>query len=266
MGQAISLILDWADSSEATSYDYCIDAFADGSCVGSWYTTGAASQVGPLSLSISLTYEWQVRANNGVGGITYANSGVTWTFSTTNFPINYRNYLPLLSRPDPFPGGTIIEGFEGGVVPPTSWTTINNNPRQNWRLGPYGFPHTGSFYADVEYDSELEDQDEILLSPYFTTNGGSISLYSSGSSYWCRDTHDNCDLQVWLVRDAWDAGSGNDVFLGLAENDWLSNFTYYLSTFDFTAYVAGGQTVRIALRYIGNDGAEVTLDDITINY
>ena len=45
MGQPTSLVLDWADSSGATSYDYCIDAFADGSCVGSWYTTGGPARL-----------------------------------------------------------------------------------------------------------------------------------------------------------------------------------------------------------------------------
>ncbi len=50
-------------------------------------------------LSAGLTYEWQVRANDGVGGTTYANSGVTWTFTTTATPLNQFTYLPLIVRP-----------------------------------------------------------------------------------------------------------------------------------------------------------------------
>jgi hypothetical protein len=68
------------------------------------------------------------------------------------------------------------------------------------------------------------------------------------------------------VKGTWDAGSGDDVFLGNAEADWPANWTYALSSFDFTPYVTGGQTIKIAFRYYGYDGAEVELDNITIIY
>ncbi len=244
-GQSTNLTLDWGDSSDAEHYQYCYDTAASGSCTGSWTSTGTTSQAGPLSFSSSTTYRWQVKAINGPY-TTYANSDTMWTFTTGS-------------------GGTITQGFEGGVMPPSGWTRQIINTSYTWKIDSY-FPHAGSYYANVFYNENFIPQDEVLFSPSFTTSGGSVTFYSGGNLYWCRETYNNCNLEVWVVKGSWDAGSGDDVLLGLGDSAWTSTWSYALSNFNFTPYVTGGQTIKIGFRYFGDDGAEIMLDDITINY
>jgi len=162
------------------------------------------------------------------------------------------------------PQDSIFEGFEGGVMPPSGWTHIQANPNSTWQIASSN-PHSGSYNAGVLYDPALLDQDEVLLSPTFVADSGNVSLWSLGSLYWCRDTYDNCDLEVWFVNGNWDAGGGDDVYLGLADNGWSDTWVWSYSTFDFSPF-ASGSPARIAFRYVGNDGAEVGLDDIFIDF
>jgi hypothetical protein len=80
--QPTSLILDWGDSSGATSYAYCYDTSNDNACSG-WTSTGATSQASITGLSLNTTYYWQVWATNA-SGTTYADGSSTdyWSFTT----------------------------------------------------------------------------------------------------------------------------------------------------------------------------------------
>jgi hypothetical protein len=155
-------------------------------------------------------------------------------------------------------GGTMAEGFESGVMPPPGWTRVQTNPSQTWQIEP-NLRHSGTYSAHVLYDPALQDQDEWLLSPAFNAWTGQVSLWSFGSLYWCRDTYDNCDLEVWLVVGA--LGGGDDVNLGTADQYWTASYTWSFSAFN---YVSDGSLTRVGLRYAGNDGAEVGVDDIVI--
>jgi uncharacterized repeat protein (TIGR01451 family) len=154
---------------------------------------------------------------------------------------------------------SISESFEAGVVPPSGWTLIQTNPNETWKIAANG-PHSGTYYANVKYDF---NQDEVLLSPTFTAVAGHVCLWSFGNLYWCRDTYDNCDLEVWFVNGSW--GGSDDVYLGKTDNDWTGTWQWSDSTFDFSSY-ASGSPARIALRYVGNDGAQIGVDDIIITY
>jgi len=153
------------------------------------------------------------------------------------------------------------EGFEDGAVPPAGWTHVANNPNQTWKLYTTR-PHTGAYAANVVYDPALIPQDEWLLSPETPLVEGTLSLWSFGSLYWCRDTYDNCDLNVWLV--VGDVGGGDDVFVGKADGDWTSSYTWSQSVFNLTPLLPGGP-VRIGLQYAGLDGAQIALDDIVLD-
>ena len=50
-----------------------------------------------------------------------------------------------------------------------------------------------------------------------------LSLWSMGSVYWCRDTYDNCDIEAWLVVGA--VGGGDDILLGEVDGTWTASWT-----------------------------------------
>jgi hypothetical protein len=163
------------------------------------------------------------------------------------------------------PGGPaeilIDEGFEGGVIPPTDWTHIQNNP-YSWEIAVYD-PHSGLYNAHVEYDPALVQQHEWLLSPEFDLAEGQLTFWSMGSLYWCRDDFDNCDLEVWIVVGP-DPEDGDDVFVGIADGDWPYTWEWGMSSFDLTPLLPGGP-VRIGFEYVGIDGAEIGLDDVVLD-
>ena len=175
------------------------------------------------------------------------------------------SFIPTLLK---FPIPTIIQGFEGGVMPPSGWTRAGSNPF-SWDITSEWFSHSGSYYAHVLPDPAHGAQNEILFSPAFVTTGGTVSFFSASNSVYCYLNDNACDLEIWVVKGSWDAGSGNDIKLGTVDALWDFSFSYFPATFDFTPYVTGGQTIRIAFRYVGTAGqqaAEVLLDDILITY
>ncbi len=154
----------------------------------------------------------------------------------------------------------ITEGFEGGAVPPLGWTAVVTNASYTWELGTG--PHSGTYNAVVFYDPALVPQDEWLVSSPFTLTEAYLSLWSLGSVYWCRDDYDNCDLNVWIVVGP-DVGDGDDIYVGTADADWPANWTWAESFFDLTSLLPGGN-VRLGFQYEGLDGAQISLDDITL--
>lgn len=158
--------------------------------------------------------------------------------------------------------GQVYQGFEGGVVAPIGWEVESTNTTNTWKVATAGSVYTGTYSGDVEYDPDLNDQDEFLLTPPFRGDTGSVSFWSEGSIYWCKETNDNCDLEVWFIGEK--PGLDDDVLLGKADDSWTENYSWAQSTFDFSPYLNGSG--RIGFRYVGNDGAQIKLDHITITY
>ena len=73
--------LSWAASSGATFYEYCYDTINNSACDATWTSTGSTTSAVLSGLVTSTTYYWQVRATNS-GGVTLANGGTWWSFST----------------------------------------------------------------------------------------------------------------------------------------------------------------------------------------
>jgi uncharacterized repeat protein (TIGR01451 family) len=176
-------------------------------------------------------------------------------YDPVNNRIIYTGTLPL---------ATVImppknEGFEGGVVPPAGWSEQIQNAGYNWSIST-SYRHAGTYGAYVPWNY---NQNEWLLSPRLlgVTGGMTVSLWSEGSVYWCRDTYDNCDLKVWLVAN--DVGGGDDVLLGKADDSWPASWTWARGVFTLPATLPAGN-LRIGFQYVGNDGADVGLDDITL--
>lgn len=81
-GVSTSPVLAWSANSGAVSYEYCLDTVNNGVCDTGWVPRGSSLYVFPSTLQHGVTYSWQVRAIDSLGGITYANNGTWWTFTT----------------------------------------------------------------------------------------------------------------------------------------------------------------------------------------
>ncbi len=78
--QPASLVLSWNPSADTISYEVCYDTTNDGYCF-LWTNVGTATNTTVSGLLPSTKYYWQVRANN-MGGVTSANGGTWWSFTT----------------------------------------------------------------------------------------------------------------------------------------------------------------------------------------
>ncbi len=87
-GQITSLALVWGASSNAGSYEYCLNTAANCNSPAAWLSAGSGTSISPGGLTPGLTYYWQVRAINPIG-TTYANGGspTTGWFSFTVLPL-----------------------------------------------------------------------------------------------------------------------------------------------------------------------------------
>jgi len=85
-GVSVAPTLSWGASTGATSYEYCVDLIVNSLCDGTWTSTGTLRTAALSGLVNSTAYEWQVRARNS-GGVTSANVGVSWRFTTVALPL-----------------------------------------------------------------------------------------------------------------------------------------------------------------------------------
>lgn len=248
-----SYLVDWSDVGGATSYLL--------------EQSGSPYFEAPNQIYNGSTSQFQV--DNQPGGVWYyrvrtvASGGQSQWSSKQSASVYVDAYLPIVrKKPSTSNGLPINEGFEGGQVPPSGWTLIQTNTNQTWIIDSFE-PNSGSYDADIEYDAALNQQNEVLISPPFSSSTGAIlHFYSFGSVFWCRDTYNNCDLKVWIVIGEW--GGGDDIHVYTADSDWPDDWLYVQSTVDLSAYI-GSSTVRVAFQYVGVDGAEAGLDDINIS-
>jgi hypothetical protein len=102
-GVATNQALNWAASTGATSYEYCIDTTNDTACT-TWVNTGTATTASP-TLANGTNYYWHVRATNA-GGTTYSNGSASafWSFTTIisapgafnkSAPVNTATGIPI---------------------------------------------------------------------------------------------------------------------------------------------------------------------------
>jgi serine protease len=80
--QATSLTLSWGASTNATSYEYCIDTNNNNACDATWTNVGNTTSTSVSGLTAGTTYYWQSRASN-TNGTVEADGGTWWSFSTS---------------------------------------------------------------------------------------------------------------------------------------------------------------------------------------
>jgi hypothetical protein len=154
------------------------------------------------------------------------------------------------------------ESFEISVPPPT-WSLVNTHTgTETWYQSTFN-PYDGVASANCEWDPDLIPQDEWLVSPAYdlAAGTGSISLWSLGSLYWCRDNFDNCDLNIYLVVGA--PGGGDDVMVGMADPSWIASYEWAQTSFDISGSLPINASV--GLNYNGTDGATIAADLVVLD-
>ncbi len=159
------------------------------------------------------------------------------------------------------------EGFEVSV-PPADWTSVvtaghTQAAQTTWFQGTS--PFEGTYAAQCDYDPAFVQQDEWIVSPAFTMSGTiTLAGQTMGSVYWGTPpeqggTYDNYDIEAWVIIGA-GINDGDDIFLGITDDFWVENWIWAAFSYEF----ASPGEFRIAFRYDGNDGAQGTLDAITL--
>jgi hypothetical protein len=180
-------------------------------------------------------------------------------------PFKTRPTMPAHTHPTGL-GRTefLWEGFESGSVPPPGWTAIVNNP-YTWEIDSYD-PFEGTYNASCFYDQDYTGtQDEWLISPTLDLTGAGSDLKLEfawlSSYYWGVDPYDNYDLVVEITTDdgaTWDTLWCEDS-VGV-----FTSWTWYEATVSLSAY-STKSNVKLGFRYYGYDGAQGSIDAISVN-
>ena len=226
---------------------------------------GTISPSGPITVDGGSSQVFQINAGSGyiISDVLVDNVSVgavpSYTFAnvSANHTIHAEFLLDSASCES-----LKTQGFESGIFPPGGWGLLTTNQGYTWQVNSNS-PHTGNYAAEVLYDPKLNVQDEVLLSQQLLIKEAILHFWSMGSIDWCRDTFDNCDLEIWIVVGSWDGGAGDDIFVGKAEDAWINNFEWADSSFNLTSLLPD-KPIRVGFRYKGADGAQVVIDDIQI--
>ena len=157
-----------------------------------------------------------------------------------------------------------LEEFEG-AFPIECWTFVNNHadPTSNWHID--NDPDTGDPALNILWSDE-NMMDEWAISPVFDLSGitGEIALtFDFLMSYEYQvDPTNGADVMVKVTTD-----NGTTWTKIWQEEDYgtFENWTWYTATLPFSTYV-GESNVKFAFHYLGNDGAQVMIDNVELDY
>lgn len=231
-GQSTSVGLSWSASSGATSYEYCVETSVNSGCDGTWINVGSATGVTAGGLSPQTTYQWQVRARN-TSGVTSANGGGWWTFTTQGVPGLY-----------------FADDMEAGAG--------------NWSAQPpwsNAFEHTFSgvrAWSDSAGGSYGPNLNVSLTSPAIDLRLASAPQLT----FWQRrafaaDGYDSGN--VWVTLDGGQTFTFLRKFAG-------TNTLWHQSVVDLAPY-AGFASVRVVFQVVSNDSASDDgwyIDDVMV--
>ncbi len=156
----------------------------------------------------------------------------------------------------------LTENFESATFPPSGWTIQSTNAAYTWAQTT-GISGTKS--AGVAYDPALVEQDEKLISPSFSLVGVSdpvLAFKSNFNPYWAMTPNDNYDTVVKVSTD------NGATWTQIWSEDNITvptpaGFATYNITVPLTSLI-GQSNVKIAFNYIGSDGAQWRIDDISV--
>ncbi|SDZ99460.1 T9SS-dependent choice-of-anchor J family protein [Psychroflexus halocasei] len=154
------------------------------------------------------------------------------------------------------------EDFQSETTIPATWNIITShaNPDSNWSL--FVDPQSGDQYANILY-SDIDPMDEWLITP-------SIDMTSLSDAVL---TVDLLMSNTWMITEA-----GADLFIKVStdggttwtdewvEEDYagtIADFEWFTLNLPLTSYV-NETDVKIAFNYVGNDGAQVSIDNVIV--
>ncbi|MFO7790951.1 MAG: choice-of-anchor J domain-containing protein, partial [Bacteroidales bacterium] len=149
------------------------------------------------------------------------------------------------------------EDFESGIA---CWTIEGINADQTWYWDDSG---TSSYEGDgnivCEYDDNLNDQDEYIISPEFDFSTVPSQIHASfywKASYEWAITEDNYNLHFEVTTDG---GTTWTSLWDLTDVGVFDDWTDTLQIVDISDY-SGEASVQFAFHYVGNDGAAAYVD------
>jgi hypothetical protein len=255
------VVLAWDDSSDDET-GFKVERSPNGA--SSWTQAGTVgtnvTSFTDTDLDWETTYFYRVRAYNAAGDSAASNVAS----ATTRGDYPEAIYLPFLVRREGTtpPSGLLDEGFESGQIPPSGWSTVDNNSNNhNWDLVARAidpeYVHGGSYAAWVNYD-DSHTSDEWLVTPVIdlrSTSGAILEFWAESDTGWC-------DANMLLhVLDPGGTVLGT-VWNMCAEENWYT-FAYRAVTVDLSAYT--GRRIKLAWQYVGIDGESFGLDDVSVS-
>ena len=223
---------------------------------------GTISPSGKLTVDAGASQKFQINASSGylISEVIVDDVSVGAVSSYTFNDVSEDHIIYAAFQLDVTACGSLItQDFNDGQVPPSGWQLLTTNQNYSWK--PL-LLSTGDYTAAVEYD-DVNHQDEVLLSQQLSIREAILHFGSTGDIVWCRDTFDNCDLEIWIVVGTWDGGSGDDIFVGTADDDWIKGYYFAASSFNLTS-ILPDKPIRIGFRYKGINGNLILLDDVQI--
>lgn len=154
---------------------------------------------------------------------------------------------------------SLDEGFDSSF--PGTWTNETTNANENWTWG--ATSGNGDGGMDCQYDAALGLQDESLITPVVDLSAlPNPGLYFDwfASYYWAVSPNDNYDLTVSISTDG---GSNWTDLWTEADAGEFDSFTWYTKVIDLAAY-ASETSVTFKFNYSGSDGAQASLDNISV--
>ncbi len=149
------------------------------------------------------------------------------------------------------------EDFEAGIA---CWTIEGINTNQTWYWDDSGVSsYEGDGNIVCEYDPDLNDQDEYIISPEFDFSTAPAQINASfywKASYEWAITEDNYNLFFEVTVD--DGATWTSLW-DLTDVGEFADWTDTLQVIDISDY-SGESSVHFAFHYVGNDGAAAYVD------
>jgi hypothetical protein len=159
------------------------------------------------------------------------------------------------------------ESFEGAEFPPLDWSRIINDVAYTWEKDS-SYPLDGQYFVHVLYDevNPTNLQDEWLITKSINLSGyetAILNFYFQMSKYWGIYPYDNYDLYVIAAADGVNFTDTLWSEMSTDTSTWTS-WEWVNAEVDLTNYI-GSNSLKLAFVYYGRDGAEGSIDAISIS-